>query len=240
MSHRGAAAAVWLALAVCAGTGCIPIPVAVVQTGLTSGERLRAIHQELADLDSMPRNDDPTVVQMRVDKRMELLALRRQLLAHPLCMDASIHRWTDSKDFIADYWSCEPGLYAPVEQELADLKRARDAGVLNQAEFEELSQQVAFQALRSLVRRQSSDASEKLVPGTVTSYFGQTYGVRSTPKSRAKCALEAVKRWSVSEDINATRFGDWSRDVGGGQAWLVPELPATAGAPAKKTPDKAP
>ena len=79
MSHRGAAAALWLVLAVCAGTGCIPIPVSVVETGLTSGERLRAIHQQLADLDSMPQNDDPTVVQMRMERRMELMALRRQL-----------------------------------------------------------------------------------------------------------------------------------------------------------------
>lgn len=240
MSHRGAAAALWLVLAVCAGTGCIPIPVSVVETGLTSGERLRAIHQQLADLDSMPRNDDPTVVQMRMERRMELMGLRRQLLAHPLCMDASIHKWTDSKDFIADYWSCEPGLYAPVERELADLKRARDAGVLSQAELAELTKQVEFQALRSLVRRQSGDASEKLVPGTAMGYFGQVWGVRSTPESRADCALEAVKRWSPRVDINATRFGTWSGEIGGGQAWMVPELPAAAGAPAKKSPDTVP
>lgn len=106
-----AATALWLVLGVSSGLGCIPIFTPRVQQDITTGDKLLAL--KMAEACKPPE---------------ELAALRADLLAHPPDMRASIddgYMPAQKAASISSYSALNPGFYASLATERADLKRAR-------------------------------------------------------------------------------------------------------------------
>lgn len=167
---RTAAAAACSVLAVAAVTGCIRLPAPAVQQDLTTGEKLRSIDAISRDpaafveherpwrvADTGRELDDDAARAARIAQVSAWCSVTRErLVAGPVALEATVYAPAGTTP--EDYGVFDPGLFNPVDRELADLHRARDAGVLAAAECAELEANLRSQARRPLVRRESESA----------------------------------------------------------------------------------
>ncbi|MFO0783474.1 MAG: hypothetical protein U0636_07305 [Phycisphaerales bacterium] len=156
---RWIASALGLCLSICAATGCIPIAVPMVQTGTTTGEKLRA----LRDLEKDPEQSFTPE---------QLARVRDEFLQRTPAMDAyidlrSFGGFNDPTRPIKEYSSFDPPLYESVARERNALQRAVQAGVISQDEFKDLCACLEFQSIRGIVRRQSAEGWERRMTGFV-------------------------------------------------------------------------
>jgi len=169
---RAAAAArgVAAALVACAFTGCVPVFVPVVQRDLTTGEKLRSIEAVTRDPAAFVDREAPTRTadtgkplagaaerEARIAQVVAwCMASRERLVDGPVALEATAYAPAGTTP--AGYGVFNPGLFNPSDRELADLRRARDAGVVTAVECAELEADLAAQARRSSVRRASETA----------------------------------------------------------------------------------
>jgi hypothetical protein len=158
------------ALAVAAVAGCIRLPAPAVQQDLTTGEKLRSIDAIARDPAAFVEHERPMRVAdtgreldgdaARAARIAQVSAwcsmTRERLVAGPVALEATVHAPAGTTP--EGYGVFNPGLFSPVDRELADLHRARDAGVLAAAECAELEAIVRSQARRPIVRRESENA----------------------------------------------------------------------------------
>ena len=171
--HRPTRTAALLALSVLAvvsGPGCVRLPSPAVQQDLTTGEKLRSIDAIARDpsafvayeratrvADTGRELADDSARSARVAQLTEWCSVTRErLVAGPVVLEATVHAPEGTTP--EGYGVFNPALFNPVDRELADLSRARDAGVLTAAECAELEDALRSQALRSLARRESESA----------------------------------------------------------------------------------
>lgn len=161
----------WAVIALAAGTGCIPVFTPVVQQDLTTGEKLRsirAVSQDPAafvDREAPTRSADTGSVladeAARVTRIAQVMAWcdesRHRLVAGPAVLEATAY--APARTTPEGYAVLNPGLFNPVDRELADLRRARDAGVIDARECAELEAVLHSQTRRSPVRRASETAA---------------------------------------------------------------------------------
>lgn len=167
---RTAAAATCAALAVAVAPGCVRLPAPAVQQDLTTGEKLRSIDAISRAPAAFVEHERPVRV---ADTGRELAdeaarsariaqvaawcaATRARLVAGPVAFEATVHAPEETTP--DGYGVFDPGLFNPVDREIADLHRARDAGVLAAAECVELEAILRSQARRPIVRRESEHA----------------------------------------------------------------------------------
>lgn len=190
LTPRRAAAAVWLVLGVSSGLGCIPIYTPRVQQDITTGDKLLAL--KMAETSKPPE---------------ELAALRADLLAHPPDMRAAIddgYMPAQKAVRISSYSALNPGFYASLATERADLKRARDAGLLSDAEFAELDADLGRQAERSFVRRWFETASVAISGSIRQGYFASDDCIERTPANvRAWASQSWLDRALESGDAHS-------------------------------------
>lgn len=169
---RAAAAApgVAAALVACACTSCVPVFVPVVQQDLTTGEKLRSIEAVTRDPAAFVDHEAPTrtadtgkALAGAAEREARIaqvvawcIASRERLVDGPVALEATVHAPAGTTP--AGYGVFNPGLFNPSDRELADLRRARDAGVVTAVECAELEADLAAQARRSPVRRASETA----------------------------------------------------------------------------------
>ncbi len=169
---RAAAAArgVAAALVACAFTGCVPVFVPVVQQDLTTGEKLRSIEAVTRDPAAFVDHEAPTrtadtgkALAGAAEREARIAqvvawcrASRERLVDGPVALEATAYAPAGTTP--TGYGVFNPGLFNPSDRELADLRRARDAGVVTAVECAELEADLAAQARRSPVRRASETA----------------------------------------------------------------------------------
>jgi hypothetical protein len=155
------------ALALLACTGCVPVFVPVVQQDLTAGEKLRSIDAVARDPGAFVDHERPTRTadtgQAGFDRAARIAQVsgwcaetRGRLVSGPVVLEATVYspEGTTSEG----YGVLNPGLFNPVDRELADLRRARDAGVLGAEECARLEAALGAQARRPPVRRAAEGA----------------------------------------------------------------------------------
>lgn len=165
-----ATAATSAVLAVAAVSGCVRLPAPAVQQDLTTGEKLRSIDAISRDPAAFVEHERPV---RTADTGRELAdeaartariaqvaawcaATRERLVTGPVALEATVYAPAGTTP--EGYGLFNPGLFNPVERELADLSRARDAGVVTAAECADLEATLRSQAIRPLVRRASESA----------------------------------------------------------------------------------
>ena len=165
------AVALWGALVLAAGTGCIPVFTPVVQQDLTTGEKLRSIRAverdpvAFVDREAPTRTADTSSVLADGAAREARIAAvlawcaesRARLVDGPVALEATAYAPAGTTP--GGYALLDPGLFNPVDRELADLRRARDAGVIDARECADLEAVLQSQARRSPVRRASETAA---------------------------------------------------------------------------------
>ena len=162
------AVALWGALVLAAGTGCVPVFTPVVQQDLTTGEKLRSIRAVERDPAAFFDREAPTraadtgrVLEDGAARIAQVLAWcaesRDRQVHRPVALEATAYAPTGTTP--AGYSLLNPGLFNPVDRELADLRRARDAGAINADECADLEAALRSQARRSPVRRASETAA---------------------------------------------------------------------------------
>ena len=161
----------WAVIALAAGTGCIPVFTPVVQQDLTTGEKLRSIRAVSQDPAAFVDREAPTRSAdtgriladgaAREARIAEVLAWcaesRARLVEGPVALEATAYAPAGTTP--GGYALLNPGLFNPVDRELADLRRARDAGVIDARECADLEVVLQSQARRSPVRRASETAA---------------------------------------------------------------------------------
>ena len=161
----------WAVIALAAGTGCIPVFTPVVQQDLTTGEKLRSIRAVSQDPAAFVDREAPTRTAdtgrvladgaAREARIAEVLAWcaesRTRLVDGPVALEATAYAPAGTTP--GGYALLNPGLFNPVDRELADLRRARDAGVIDARECADLEAVLESQARRSPVRRASESAA---------------------------------------------------------------------------------
>ena len=161
----------WAVIALAAGTGCIPVFTPVVQQDLTTGEKLRSIRAVSRDPAAFVDREAPTRSAdtgrvladgaAREERIAEVLAWcaesRTRLVDGPVALEATAYAPAGTTP--GGYALLNPGLFNPVDRELADLRRARDAGVIAARECADLAAVLQSQARRSPVRRASETAA---------------------------------------------------------------------------------
>jgi hypothetical protein len=161
----------WAVIALAAGTGCIPVFTPVVQQDLTTGEKLRSIRAVSQDPAAFVDREAPTRSAdtgrvladgaAREERIAEVLAWcaesRTRLVDGPVALEATAYAPAGTTP--GGYALLNPGLFNPVDRELADLRRARDAGVIDARECADLEAALLSQARRSPVRRASETAA---------------------------------------------------------------------------------
>ena len=161
----------WAVIALAAGTGCIPVFTPVVQQDLTTGEKLRSIRAVSQDPAVFVDREAPTRTAdtgrvladgaAREARIAEVLAWcaesRARLVDGPVAWEATAYAPAGTTP--GGYALLNPGLFNPVDRELADLRRARDAGVIDARECADLEAVLESQARRSPVRRASESAA---------------------------------------------------------------------------------
>lgn len=161
----------WAVIALAAGTGCIPVFTPVVQQDLTTGEKLRSIRAVSQDPAAFVDREAPTRTAdtgrvladgaAREARIAEVLAWcaesRARLVDGPVALEATAYAPAGTTP--GGYALLNPGLFNPVDRELADLRRARDAGVIDARECADLEAVLESQARRSPVRRASESAA---------------------------------------------------------------------------------
>ena len=160
----------WGMLAVAAGTGCIPVFTPLVLQDVTTGEKLRSIHSVKHEWDSRPGAVRPEVLAHTAARCDEFRAL---LLSRPPVMEATVHAPASTTP--EGYGIFNPGMFNPVDRERADLRRARDAGLLTAAECAELEGTLDAQARRSPVRRAFETADVGIAGSMFFYLFGSGY-----------------------------------------------------------------
>lgn len=162
---RAAAATLCAAAALAAFPGCVPVFVPVVQQDLTTGEKLRSIEAVARDPAAFVDREAPTRTadtgtalagaagrEARVVQVVAWCAASRErLVSGPVALEATVYAPAGTTP--EGYGVLNPGLFNPVDRELADLRRARDAGVITPGECAGLEADLAAQARRSPVRR---------------------------------------------------------------------------------------
>ncbi|MFM8872787.1 MAG: hypothetical protein ACKOJI_05440 [Phycisphaerales bacterium] len=165
------ALSLWAVIALAAGTGCIPVFTPVVQQDLTTGEKLRSIEAvrrdpaAFVDWEAPTRTADPGSVRAdgaaREARIAQVLAWcndsRDRLVAGPVVLEATVYAPAGTTP--GGYAVLNPGLFNPVDRELADLRRARDAGLISAADCTDLEATLQAQARRSPIRRASETAA---------------------------------------------------------------------------------
>ncbi len=165
------ALSLWAVIALAAGTGCIPVFTPVVQQDLTTGEKLRSIRAvsldpaAFVDWEAPTRSADTGRVLAdgaACEERIaEVLAWcaesRTRLVDGPTALEATAYAPAGTTP--GGYALLNPGLFNPVDRELADLRRARDVGVIDARECADLEAVLHSQARRSPVRRASETAA---------------------------------------------------------------------------------
>lgn len=165
------AIALWGALVLAAGTGCIPVFTPVVQQDLTTGEKLRSIRAVERDPAAFVDREAPTrsadtgrvladgaAREARIAQVLAWCAESRdRLVGGPVALEATAYAPAGTTP--GGYSLLNPGLFNPVDRELADLRRARDAGAINADECADLEATLLSQARRSPVRRASETAA---------------------------------------------------------------------------------
>jgi len=140
----------WAVIALAAGTGCIPVFTPVVQQDLTTGEKLRSIRAVSQDPAAFVDREAPTRTAdtgrvladgaAREARIAEVLAWcaesRARLVDGPVALEATAYAPAGTTP--GGYALLNPGLFNPVDRELADLRRARDAGVIDARECADL------------------------------------------------------------------------------------------------------
>ena len=192
------ATAIWLVLGVCSALGCIPIFTPRVQQDITTGDKLAALRSAEAD-----------------HSHEELAKLRADLLAHPPDMRAAIENGSrtdaDPPTQGVSYAFFNPGFYAPVSTERADLRRARDAGLLSADEYATLDAELERQAERSMVRRWFETESMAIAGSIRRGYLSRDRSVDRTPAT--------VRNWASGFWVDdALRTGD-AHSNAGQQGW---------------------
>lgn len=161
----------WAVIGLAAGTGCIPVFTPVVQQDLTTGEKLRSIRAVSQDAAAFVDREAPTRSAdtgriladgaAREARIAEVLAWcaesRARLVEGPVALEATAYAPAGTTP--GGYALLNPGLFNPVDRELADLRRARDAGVIDARECADLEVVLQSQARRSPVRRASETAA---------------------------------------------------------------------------------
>ena len=161
----------WAVIALAAGTGCIPVFTPVVQQDLTTGEKLRSIRAVSQDPAAFVDREAPTRTadtgrvladgaarEARIAEVLAWCAESRTRLVHgPVALEATAYAPAGTTP--GGYALLNPGLFNPVDRELADLRRARDAGVIDARECADLEAVLESQARRSPVRRASESAA---------------------------------------------------------------------------------
>ena len=164
-SRDRACAAGALVLAAC--SGCVPVFVPVVQQDLTAGEKLRSVDAIARDPGAFVDDEGPTRTadtgQAPFDRTARIAQVsgwcadtRRRLVSGPVIVESTVYAPTGTTP--EGYGVLNPGLLNPVDRERADLRRARDAGVLGAEECAQLEAALDVQARRSPVRRASEGA----------------------------------------------------------------------------------
>lgn len=240
------AACTWSAIALAAGTGCIPIYVPSVEQDITTGDRLRAIETarqtKAVAYTKVPPAPPPAPgkpVEWHEPPKTpctdaELDAIRTELLSVPPSMGARIALWRDAP--ASDYSGWDPGLLEPVDRERRDLERARDAGILTSAQFAELSALLDDQARRQIVRHGWELGGDRAI---WRSSFSHILGSTCEPLTPAARQHEADEWVIVNvERIRGARFsfrpifmidpGAWLRE---GDIWIDPRPSPRAAAP---------
>ncbi|MFM9144889.1 MAG: hypothetical protein ACKORL_05880, partial [Phycisphaerales bacterium] len=165
------ALSLWAVIALAAGTGCIPVFTPVVQQDLTTGEKLRSIEAvkrdpaAFVDWEAPTRTADTGSVRAdgaaREARIAQVLAWcnesRDRLVARPVVLEATVYAPAGTTP--GGYAVLNPGLFNPVDRELADLRRARDAGLISAADCTDLEATLQAQARRSPIRRASETAA---------------------------------------------------------------------------------
>ena len=177
------------------------------QESLTTGDKLRAIDAALRDASTWTQPSDDPAQLARMEARLPEWCndLRARLLGGAPSMYAEVwnERLAQARPMTAEqYASRGPGLYPPIERERADLARAHAAGLLCDAEFEELSRLLTAQAKRPAFRR-PSETHAVFVEGSVRSDVphdnesaNKRINIVSTPDSRREVAQGAwIRGW---------------------------------------------
>jgi hypothetical protein len=138
----------WGMLAVVSATGCIPVFTPLVLQDITTGEKLRSIDWTKREWGPRPGAVAPEA-SVRTAARCD--ELRARLMSRPPVMEATVH--APERTTPEGYGVLNPGMFNPVDRERADLRRARDAGLLTAKECAELEELLEAQADRSPVRR---------------------------------------------------------------------------------------
>ena len=168
---RRAATAPFWAAALAACTGCVPVFTPVVQQDLTTGEKLRSIEAVKRDPTAFVDREAPTrsadtgsvladgaAREARIAQVMAWCdESRNRLVDGPVVLEATAYAPAGTTP--GGYALLNPGLFNPVDRELADLRRARDAGVIDARECADLEAVLHSQARRSPVRRASETAA---------------------------------------------------------------------------------
>jgi hypothetical protein len=148
----------------------MPVFVPVVQQDLTTGEKLRSIEAVTRDPAAFVDREAPTrtadtkkALAGAAEREARIaqvvawcMASRERLVDGPVALEATVYAPAGTTP--AGYGVFNPGLFNPSDRELAELRRARDAGVVTAVECAELETNLAAQARRSPVRRSSETA----------------------------------------------------------------------------------
>lgn len=229
-------AGVWTALALAAGSGCIPIYSPIVEVQPTTGEQLRAIELRQQGLleDHHPRISNA-----------ELATLRARLLREPPSYTSVIDTYDRSEHPLTAYSSFNPGLYMPMDRERSDLQRAHRAGLLSDAELAELLDALEQQGQRSLVRRWF-ETCPYAAEGTVHSYAlgGATYepyrAHEPNSKGRMNGAMDWLHDYAAAREPARVGAGWWFPSSHWSRLVMTPETPPPAAPPGAPTSPAAP
>jgi hypothetical protein len=187
------------------------------QESLTTGDKLRAIDAAPRDASTWTQPSDDPAQRARMQARLPEWCndLRARLLSGAPSMYAELwnerppnqqlpkERLARARPMTAEqYANRGPGLYPPIDRERADLALTHAAGLLNDAEFEELSRLLTAQAKRPAFRR-PSETHAVFVEGSVRSDVphdndsaNKRINIVSTPDSRRQVAQGAwIRGW---------------------------------------------
>lgn len=225
---RTAATALWSGIALAASTGCIPIVTSIVEVNPTTGEQLQAIHAARAEAAAGGTRVDPAALD----------AVRARLLKDPPAYTAVINTYSQTDEPINCYSFLNPGLYAPLDRERADLKRAHAAGLLSDAEHTELLALLEVQGKRSLVRRWFETCANATAYSVHNQYLsGSVYSTYESANPNAPDRRKAAEDWLRYSLHDKQSERDWR--ITRGYRWYA-RIVMTPQPPAGASPDAPP
>ncbi len=182
-----------------------------VDQDITTGEKLRAIaltnDPQFSEWLAARRSMSPDHV------RECALLTRMRLLSNPPNMRAVVR--DIARTTPTNYSTFLPGLYSPVDVELADLHLARTAGAINDTEMQVLTAALAEQARIPLLRR-ASETAPVAIAGTVH------YNAFSGPATLYNNSSDQASREAFLGTWISVWVGAWTE-----AAWFGPIDPVT-------------